>query len=88
MTQHRYDEIIFSPDVVYDPETVCKRLRELAFLNKEATINFILSQKGTRTEQTFHYEGGIAAYASHITQGTRALHDPISLSRISGTTEV
>ena len=35
-----YDDTIFSNTATFDPETIRSRLRELAFLNPSATINF------------------------------------------------
>jgi DNA gyrase subunit B len=35
-----YDDSIFSPTATFDPDTIRSRLRELAFLNPDATIHF------------------------------------------------
>jgi len=51
-----YDDGIFSSTAVFDPETIRSRLRELAFLNSNATINFrVKNHQGKKKSQK--YEG-------------------------------
>ena len=47
-----YDDGIFSNTAVFDPETIRSRLRELAFLNPNATINFrVKNHQGKKKSQ-------------------------------------
>ena len=62
------DGTIF-PDTVYVWDTLANRLRELAFLNRGITITLV-DERTPENEQprreTFHYEGGIQEFVSHI----------------------
>lgn len=60
-------------------ETLADRMRELAFLNSEITIN--LKDKRDGTEEVFHYNGGITEFVRYI-DGTRKTlaKDPIYVS--------
>jgi DNA gyrase subunit B len=71
--------IRFMPDadifeeIDFDSDVLSHRLRDLAFLNKEATIEF-RDMRGGRWER-FHYEGGIVEFVRHINKNKNALHD-------------
>ena len=47
-------------------ETLCSRLRELAFLNKGVTIHFRDDEGEAHHEETFHYEGGIDEFVGWL----------------------
>ena len=47
-------------------ETLCSRLRELAFLNKGVTIHFRDDEGEEHHEETFHYEGGLNQFAEWL----------------------
>ena len=47
-------------------ETLCARLRELAFLNKGVTIHFRDDEGDDHHEETFHYEGGLNQFAEWL----------------------
>ena len=70
----------FKPDAeifettVFDKAIVEGRLRELAFLNPEATIRFVDERDGT--DQTFRYPGGIQEFVQQINQGKNVLFAP------------
>ena len=68
------DKEIFG-DLVFDYDLVCKRLRELAFLNKGVTIE--LQDLRTGKTLTYHYEGGLAAFIEFLNQGKEVLHEVI-----------
>ena len=73
------DEEIFS-QVNYDFDTLCERLREMAYLNKGLEIQLIDKPKGT--EKTFYFDGGIASFVRHLNR-KRAVrhHRPIYISK-------
>ena len=83
-----YDASVFSADAAYDADTVCKRLRELAFLNSAATLNFTATRGGETTAETFQFQGGIAEYTAMLTDGDELLHDCIHFSRTSDDCDV
>jgi DNA gyrase subunit B len=72
--------VTFKPDaqifetVVFDKGIVETRLRELAFLNPEATIHFADERDGT--DLTLHYPGGIRQFVEEINHGKNALFSP------------
>ena len=47
-------------------ETLCNRLRELAFLNRGVTIHFRDDEGEAHHEETFHYEGGLNQFAEWL----------------------
>ncbi len=62
------DGTIF-PDTVYVWDTLANRLRELAFLNRGITITLVderTPENEPPRRETFHYEGGIQEFVSHI----------------------
>jgi DNA gyrase subunit B len=69
------DPVIFE-DITFDDEILSHRLRDLAFLNKETSIEFENLETGWRDH--FHYEGGIVEFVLHINKNKTVLHeDPI-----------
>ncbi|GKH45444.1 DNA gyrase subunit B [Oscillospiraceae bacterium] len=66
-------------EVLYDYDTLLRRLREQAFLNAGVYI-VLRDQRGTETvEEHLHYEGGIRSFVEHIHQqkGVESLHDEV-----------
>ena len=54
-------------------ETLCNRLRELAFLNKGVTIHFRDDEGEAHHEETFHYEGGIDEFTAYLNANKKPL---------------
>ncbi len=73
-TEKRGTKITFLPDdtifssIVFDYDTLLKRLRELAFLNRGITIYFNDERDQTKENVRFHYEGGIATFVSYLNE--------------------
>ena len=66
------DHTIFSCHA-FKWETLCARLRELAFLNKGVKIHFRDDEGESHHEETFHYEGGIDEFVGYLNQNKRPL---------------
>ncbi|MDF1557015.1 MAG: DNA topoisomerase (ATP-hydrolyzing) subunit B [ANME-2 cluster archaeon] len=70
----------FKPDyevfetIDFSFETISKRLREMAYLNKG--IKITIRDERTGDEKLFHYEGGIIAFVEHLNKNKNALHHP------------
>lgn len=85
----KYDSGIFSPDAVFDTDVIRKRLRELAFLNSNATLQLksVKNSEEVHNEE-FNYSGGIAEYVQSMTEGGPTLHDCVHFRRQHESSEV
>ncbi len=77
----------------YDPERIERRLRELAYLNKELTLTFrnerdsdAFGEDGKPVTHTYHYTKGIIEYVEHINSTKSAVHKPIYFGGVRDTT--
>ena len=61
----------------YDFETLERRLREMAFLNKGIKITLKDEREGKKKEEEFHYEGGIKEYVQYLNKSKTALYPDI-----------
>ena len=81
VTKKRGTKVVFKPDaeifeeVTFCYETVAKRLREYAFLNKGLKIT--LADERTDKNETFRYEGGIKAFIKELNEGKEVVHKDI-----------
>lgn len=70
------DDTIFNT-TEFEYNTILKRLRERAFLNKN--ITFILDDKrlGKEQSQTLHYEGGLIEFVKYLNEDKETIQDNI-----------
>ena len=60
----------------YNYDTLANRFREMAFLNRGLKI--VMKDERTDKGETFHYEGGLAEFASYLNRAKTPIHkDPI-----------
>jgi len=77
-TRGRGTRVTFKPDaeifesIEFNYDTLCHRLRELAFLNKGLTIK--ISDERTNQEETFLYKGGIVSFVEYLNKNKTPLH--------------
>jgi len=64
-------EIFEVHEFTYD--TLAKRFREMAFLNKGLKIS-LEDEREENKGETFHYEGGIAEFVQYLNRGKSAIH--------------
>lgn len=85
MTIFKPDNDIF-PDVNFDFETMISRYREMAFLNKEVSIDLIDERDEEVVKKVeLHYEGGIVAFVEYLNRAKEAIHDdPIYIATQDG----
>ncbi len=86
-------KVIFYPDdsifetVEFKPETIHKKLKEIAFLNKNILLNF--TDKITGTAKSYQEEFGIKSFVSYLTREMNLIHEePVYLEGKSGEIEV
>lgn len=76
-TRFKPDHEIFS-DTVFVFETLSRRLKELAFLNRGLRI--VLTDERTDQQADFCFEGGLESYCEFLAKGKNPLHDkPLSI---------
>ena len=76
------DDTIFTEDSRFNSETVSRRLRELAYLNKGLKITFVdeRARDDDKKQMEFCYAGGIGDYVKYLNQNKTPLHsEPIIL---------
>ncbi|WP_036222538.1 DNA topoisomerase (ATP-hydrolyzing) subunit B [Mesoaciditoga lauensis] len=70
---------IFKPDseifrtIEFDRRIVEHRLMELAFLNKNLTIEFVDSREEEPYRKIFHYEGGIIEFVKYLSKNSKLI---------------
>ena len=78
-TQKHGTKVTFYPDdtiftvTSYDYDILLKRLRELAFLNKNLTIHFRDERDAVPTDITFCYEGGVLSFVEYLNENKTPL---------------
>ncbi|MDR0856614.1 MAG: DNA gyrase subunit B [Clostridiales bacterium] len=90
-TDHTGSSITFMPDkrvfetVHFNTETILKRLRELAFLNRGAHIVFTDDRPDESPfVKEFRYDGGLEDFVRYMNEAKTALHAPLYLGGTSG----
>lgn len=71
------DEIFSTVDFNYD--ALCKRIRELAYLNAGVRISF--QDDRVDKKELFHYEDGLVAFIEHLNEGKTALSEVVCFSK-------
>ncbi|MDO4317965.1 MAG: DNA topoisomerase subunit B [Lachnospiraceae bacterium] len=86
-------KVTFYPDpaifetVEFKAETICKRLQEIAYLNKGLTVTFL--DEHTGEERTYCEEHGIKSFVSYLNREETPLHEePIYIEGEKGDIEV
>jgi DNA gyrase subunit B len=80
------DKEIFT-DLNYDFDTICERLREMAYLNKGLEIS--LTDERNDLERTFYFEGGITSFVRHLNRNRVVRHTlPIYITKSIDTTTI
>jgi DNA gyrase subunit B len=82
-TERRGTRVVFSPDptifkdTAYHYETIARRLRELAFLNRGLRIT-IRDERGERPkEEVFQYDGGLVEFIRELSRGREAISEVV-----------
>ncbi len=70
--QFKPDRTVFET-VEFNPDTILKRLKELAFLNKGLEINF--HNEKNNDYHRYKYDGGIKDFVKYLNEGKTVLYD-------------
>lgn len=77
---HTGTKTVFKPDSQifnefdYDFNMMLTRYREMAFLNKEVTIELIDERQEVPVEKKLHYEGGIISFVEYLNKHKQPIH--------------
>ena len=91
-TKKRGTKVSFIPDTDilqtdnFNFETIRRRLRELAFLNKGLKIS-IKDERSEKKDQ-FFYKGGIQAFVEYLNKRHSALHKPIFMEGVKSDVQI
>ena len=69
------DNQIFD-DITFDFSSMISRYREMAFLNREVTIELCDDRGETPNNVHLHYDGGIISFVEYLNRHKEALHNP------------
>ena len=81
-TDHTGTIVKFKPDgeifstLVFDYDTLLRRLREQAFLNRGIRIT-LTDKRDEGRENSLHYEGGICSFVEYINRNKEILHSDV-----------
>jgi len=70
------DDTIFE-EVDYKTDIIATRMREMAFLNKGLTISIEDEREETKTEQKFHYDGGLVDFITYLNANKNTIHNNV-----------
>jgi DNA gyrase subunit B len=74
VTTFRPDRSIFE-ETAFHHDTLAKRLRELAFLNRGLRIRLVDERESG--DDSFHYEGGIREFVAHLNASRTPIHEDV-----------
>ncbi|MFP4032734.1 MAG: DNA topoisomerase (ATP-hydrolyzing) subunit B [Desulfococcaceae bacterium] len=80
-TDKRGTRVHFKPDTTimnsddFNYETLARRMRELAFLNRGVRI--VIEDERADNKDNFYYEGGLASFVEYLNRRETALHSPV-----------
>ena len=88
MIHFKPDSTIFEQTTVYNFETICSRLRELAYLNSGITLDITDKRNIDEATNTYHYkkfhsEGGLVEFVKYLDNGReKIIKDPIYIEKL------
>ena len=91
-TDKRGTRVHFAPDTEilnsddFDFEILCRRLRELAFLNKGLKI--IIEDERSDNRNEFCYQGGIESFVEYLNKRQTAVHKPIFIEGVRNEVQI
>jgi DNA gyrase subunit B len=75
------DKTIFE-DTEYKFDTLLQRFREMAFLTRGLTIDFVDERTDNGARQiAFYFEGGVRSFVRYLNKNREVLHEPVYIER-------
>ena len=75
----KFDKLIFVEDIDYRFDTLVQRFREMAFVTRGVTIQFV-DDRNDR-EMTFYFEGGSTSFVRYLNRNRENLHPVVHVKR-------
>jgi DNA gyrase subunit B len=75
----KFDKIIFTEDIDYRFDTLVQRFREMAFVTRGVTLQFV-DERADR-EMTFYFEGGITSFVRYLNRNRENLHSVVYVDK-------
>ncbi len=75
------DTSIFKEENEYKFETLVQRFREMAFVTKGVTLEFLDERSDSLRQMTFHFEGGIQSFVRYLNRNKETLHPVIYIEK-------
>ncbi|MCR5803928.1 MAG: DNA topoisomerase (ATP-hydrolyzing) subunit B [Clostridia bacterium] len=75
-TTNFYPDSQIFDDITFDFSSMISRYREMAFLNREVTIELCDDRGETPNNVHLHYDGGIISFVEYLNRHKEALHNP------------
>ncbi len=82
-TERRGTRVVFKADpeifddTVYHYDTLAKRLREIAFLNRGLEVSLRDERGPAKKEEAFRYDGGLREFVQELNRGREPVHDDV-----------
>jgi len=75
----KFDKVIFTEDIDYRFDTLVQRFREMAFVTRGVTIQFV--DERSEREMTFYFEGGITSFVRYLNRNRDNLHSVVYVEK-------
>jgi len=75
----KFDKVIFTEDIDYRFDTLVQRFREMAFVTRGVTIQFV-DERADR-EMSFYFEGGLTSFVRYLNRNRENLHPVVHVDK-------
>ncbi|MBM4426994.1 MAG: DNA gyrase subunit B, partial [Chloroflexi bacterium] len=75
----KFDKVIFTEDIDYRFDTLVQRFREMAFVTRGVTLQFV-DERADR-EMNFYFEGGITSFVRYLNRNRENLHSVVYVDK-------
>jgi len=75
----KFDRQIFTEEIDYRFDTLVQRFREMAFVTRGVTIQFV-DERNDR-EMTFYFEGGLTSFVRYLNRNRENLHSVVHVEK-------